>query len=112
MNRRSFLRLLTGGAVIAGLGLTTLGCNHKSGRQLGPTSQTSADLIVDNRSQNTLHVYVDGGEIGEAPPGAEARFQILSGYRTVEVRERGHNHRHDFGELYFGFDQVEITYRP
>lgn len=98
--------------MIAGLGLTALGCNHKSGRQLGPTSQTSADLIVDNRSQNTLHVYVDGGEIGEAAPGAVARFQILSGYRTVEVRERGHNHRHDFGELYFGFDQVTVTYRP
>lgn len=98
--------------MIAGLGLTALGCNHKSGRQLGPTSQTSADLTIDNRSENTLHVYVDGGEIGEAPPFGEARFQILSGYRTVEVRERGSNHFHDFGEIYFGFDAVEITYRP
>lgn len=112
MNRRAFLRLLSGSAVIAGLGMTALGCNHKSGRQLGPTSSTSADLIVDNRSRNTLHVYVDGGEIGEVAPFSEARFQILSGYRSVEVRERGHDHRHDFGELYFGFDLVEIVYQP
>ena len=109
---RPLLNLLGCAAIVASLGLTTLGCNHKSGRQLGTQSQTSADLVVDNRSENTLHVYVDGGEIGEAPPNGVARFQLLSGYRSVEVRERGSNHFHDFGELYFGFDQIEITYRP
>lgn len=111
MNRRLFLKLLACIAIVGGLGVTTLGCNNKSGRQLGTESSVSADLTVDNRSENTLHVYVDGGKIGEAPPFGVARFQLLSGYRAIEVRERGSDHVQDFGEIYFGFDEVEITYR-
>lgn len=112
MNRRLFLRLATGALATGALGLGAMGCNHQSGRQLGPASTTSADLIVDNRSGNTLHVYVDGGEIGDAPPFGVARFQILSGYRLIEVRERGHAFREDLGEYYFGFDALTITYHP
>lgn len=110
MNRRHFFRFAGSALAVAALGSSVLGCNHKSGRQLPPSSPTSADLTVVNGSRNTLHVYVDGGHIGDAPPFGEARFQLLSGYRRIAVRETGNSFREDLGEYYFGFDAITITY--
>lgn len=112
MQRRTFLRLAGGVLATAALGLTSMGCGHSSGRQLSPESPVYADLVVNNEGHNTLHVYLDGGEVGEAPPFGQARFQVLSGYRRIAVRERGNSFREDLGEFYFGFDQVTITYNP
>jgi hypothetical protein len=112
LSRRELLRASLGLACATLTGSLLAGCGDKSGRQLGPTSTQSPNLVIDNRSHNTLHVYVDNSEIGEAAPNAKANFQILSGERLVEVRERGHTTRHSFGRIHFGFNDVELTYRP
>lgn len=107
--------LLVAGLNVAGLALCgglVAGCGDKSGRQLGPNSTASPNLVMENRSQNTLKVYVDNSEIGEVAPNAASNFQILSGQRTVEVRERGKSSRHSFGTITFGFNDVSLTYRP
>lgn len=110
--RRRFFSLCLGALATAGLGLSAMGCGHESGRQIPPGSSTSADLIVDNRHHDGLHVYVDGGEIGEAPAFGTARFQVLSGARRVQIRERGSTFREDLGVFNFGFDPITVTYRP
>ncbi|HBP16591.1 MAG TPA: hypothetical protein DEA08_02200 [Planctomycetes bacterium] len=111
MNRRHFLHAGLGALALAACGLTSMGCGHSSGRQLSNGATVSPNLEVENRTQNTLKVYVDGGLIGEANPLSTAEFQILSGMRSIEVRERGHSTRTYLGDFYFGFDDVKVTYR-
>lgn len=111
MNRRHFLHAGLGALALAVCGLTSMGCGHKSGRQLSNGATVSPNLEVENRTQNTLKVYVDGGEIGEASPLSTAEFQILSGLRSIEVRERGHSTRTYLGDYHFGFDDIRVTYR-
>jgi hypothetical protein len=110
VRRHAFIALLS--LTLLAFGVSTQGCSHKSGRKLSPTSSRSADLVVKNKSLNSINVYVDGAEIGKIKDGDEGRFQILSGEREVEVREAGQVGRHSFGTIHFGFDLVEVTYRP
>ena len=44
----------------------------------------------------------------DVPAGATR----IGGERLVEVRERGHTSRRSFGKILFGFNDVELTYRP
>jgi hypothetical protein len=110
--RRALLRAVPLLIIVATFGAVTLGCGNSSGRQLAPTSTTSPNLIVDNRANNTLNVYLDGGEIGQVAPNAVGNFQVLSGTYRVEARETGHSTYHSFGDLTFGFNTVSVTYRP
>ena len=112
MLRRQFLVALALSFALLAFGASTQGCAHKAGRKLSSTSETSADLVVKNRSNNSINVYVDHAEIGKIKDGDEGRFQVLSGAREVEVREAGEVSRHSFGTIHFGFDRVELTYRP
>ncbi len=112
MLRRQFSVALALSFTLVTLGVSTQGCAHKAGRKLSSSSSTSADLVVKNRSNNSINVYVDHAEIGKVKDGDEGRFQILSGQREVEVREAGETGRHSFGTIAFGFDEVELTYRP
>src|SRR5687767_9429000 len=112
ISRRALLRAAPLLLVIALAGAGAAGCSNSNGRQLAPTSTTSPNLTVNNQSNNTLNVYLDGGQIGQVPPNQTGNFQVLSGTYTVEVRETGHTSYYSFGDLTFGFNTHSVTYRP
>lgn len=106
MKRREFLRragLLAGVTLFGGL---TQGC----GSWVGHETNDDADLKITNHSPYDIHVYVDGSHIGDVNAFDSNQFHVLSGTRTVEVREHGGSIYYDLGDHYFGWDKVRLHY--
>ena len=87
-------------AFVLVLGLLHAGCNDSdSGHPVGPGQPSN--FSVTNRDIDTLHVYVDGGEIGDVRPGATVEFWVDPGSRLVQFRETGQSTRDDQGVFTF-----------
>lgn len=93
-------------------GLASQGCSSsKSGKYAPPGSDFN--LQMTNLDNETIHVYVSGGEIGTVGPGASVNFKVKVGTRRVEIREKGDSFRQDLGVYTFDDNTLlKLTHDP
>lgn len=93
------------------VGLLVQGCSHSSsGHPAGPGD--IANFEVTNRHNELIHLYVDGGSIGDVDAGRTEDFVVKAGFRSLEIRESGSSRREWQGDYDFTSSLLTFTYDP